>query len=107
MNWAQFFMPPTPLLPLSPPHPPLASTLEAPRSYVQSLPSCWITWHGIIKAPLKNLGTKKVAIENPINEFFNANVMTLRVGIQFCETAPCRADLCSGVSCHTSSESVL
>jgi hypothetical protein len=57
------------------------------------------------KAQLKNLRTKRVAIENPIKEFFNANVMTLRVGIQFCETAPCRAGLYSGASCHNSRKS--
>jgi hypothetical protein len=80
------------------------------------------------KAQLKNLRTKKVAIENPINEFFNANVMTLRVGIQlgnsphagqtfavgsliiqaviqFCETASCRAGLYGGASCHNSRKS--
>jgi hypothetical protein len=86
MNWAQFFMPPTPLLPLS--LPPLCINIRSPKKLCPKSSFMLDNMAWYYKAQWKNLRTKKVAIENPINEFFNANVMTLRMGIQFCETDP-------------------
>jgi hypothetical protein len=88
MNWAQFFVPPTPLLPLSPHSPPLCINIRSRKKLCPKYSFMLDNMAWYYKAQSKNLRTKKVAIENPINEFFNGNVMTLRVGIQFCETAP-------------------